>query len=427
MEWLGHAKIEFTHAPSPRAVKAKNGEDTDLLKIAEKTTPPCQLNPLLANGHLQTMWTATKLSGPPVYYRRKLFKAEEEAYHGTFAVDFVVEPFEESNQDLPPRTVYFGEEEFVSLSSDDSKPMLVVLHGLSGGSHEIYLRHAIAPLIGEGGWEACVVNSRGCAGSKITSSVLYNARATWDVRQVVKFLRKTFPNRPLFGLGFSLGANMLTNYCGEEGANCLLKAAVVCSNPFNLEVSSKMLQNSFIGKEVYLRYMGDAMKRLIDNHHEELKKFTNLDLEAVKKVTYLNEFDREVQCPTWGYPTEYAYYRDASSTDAVLAIRIPFLAVQATDDPIAVKEALPYEEFRQNPNTILLTTSLGGHLCWFETGGGRWHARAVPAFLNELAFNTDLASLEPTQEEATTTKLARGSTYDPMRRKLAVVHTAKPA
>jgi hypothetical protein len=37
------------------------------------------------------------------------------------------------------------------------------------------------------------------------------------------------------------------------------------------------------------------MKRLIDNHHEELKKFTNLDFEAVKKVTYLNEFDREVQ------------------------------------------------------------------------------------------------------------------------------------
>jgi predicted alpha/beta-fold hydrolase len=29
--------------------------------------------------------------------------------------------------------------------------------------------------------------------------------------QVVKWLKKTFPNRPLFGLGFSLGANILTN------------------------------------------------------------------------------------------------------------------------------------------------------------------------------------------------------------------------
>jgi predicted alpha/beta-fold hydrolase len=49
---------------------------------------------------------------------------------------------------------------------------------------------------------------------------------------------------------------MLTNYCGEEGPNCVLKGAVVCSNPFNLDVSSKILQNSYIGREVYLRVMG---------------------------------------------------------------------------------------------------------------------------------------------------------------------------
>jgi predicted alpha/beta-fold hydrolase len=66
----------------------------------------------------------------------------------------------------------------------DNKPMLIILHGLSGGSHEIYLRHAIAPLIEQGNWEICVVNSRGCAMSKITTGILYNARATWDVRQV---------------------------------------------------------------------------------------------------------------------------------------------------------------------------------------------------------------------------------------------------
>lgn len=38
---------------------------------------------------------------------------------------------------------------------------------------------------------------------------------------------------------------------------------------------------------------------------------------------------------TWGYPTENAYYRDASSSDAVLAIRIPFLAISALDDPVS--------------------------------------------------------------------------------------------
>lgn len=68
----------------------------------------------------------------------------------------------------------------------------------------------LRPIV-DAGWEACVVNSRGCARSKITTGVLYNARATWDVRQVVNWLRKSFPNRPLFGIGYSLGANILVN------------------------------------------------------------------------------------------------------------------------------------------------------------------------------------------------------------------------
>lgn len=45
--------------------------------------------------------------------------------------------------------------------------------------------------------------------------------------------------------------------------------------------------------------------------------------------------DPRPRCPSWGYPTEDAYYRDASSTDSVVAIRIPFLAVQAKDDPVS--------------------------------------------------------------------------------------------
>lgn len=212
MEWLGHAHIKFTNARSTVNLTARDGSSTNLLRICEESTPPCRLNPLLFNGHLQTMWTAAKSDGPPVFYKRKIFDAEDTIYQGTFAVDFVVESFSKSDKSLPIRTAYFSDEEFNGMGSLDSRPMLVVLHGLSGGSYEAYLRHVLAPLIGkDGGWEACVVNSRGCAQHKITTSVLFNARATWDIRQTVKWLRKTFPNRPLFGIGFSLGANILTN------------------------------------------------------------------------------------------------------------------------------------------------------------------------------------------------------------------------
>lgn len=85
-----------------------------------------------------------------------------------------------------------------------------------------------------------------------------------------------------------------------------------------------------------------------------------------------------------------------------------------------MREALPYEEFRQNPDTVLLTTSLGGHLCWYETGGGRWHTRVVANFFNELAFRSDLDSLNPVLDMPTIPGRPRGAVYDPMKRKLAI-------
>lgn len=121
----------------------------------------------------------------------------------------------------------------------------------------------------------------------------------------------------------------------------------------------------------------DAMRTLAMRHREELDKYTNIDTTEMVNLKYLYEFDRVYQCATWGYPTEEAYYRDASSSDSLLAVRIPFLAINAVDDPIASNLSLPYAEASRNPYTILCTTSLGGHLGWFELGGGRWHGKPV--------------------------------------------------
>lgn len=209
-----------------RTGKSGATEQTTLAELCRNATPArCNLNPFLFNGHLQTCWTVMKFDNVPVYYKRRIFEADSIRFQGQFAIDFVVDPYEAPNDPeatdserkytlpsgLPERTAMLSEDEFAALPSDDTKPMLVVLHGLSGGSHELYLRHVVHPLIADRKWEACVVNSRGCAQTKIATGVLYNARATWDVRQAVKWLRAAFPNRPLFGIGFSLGANILAN------------------------------------------------------------------------------------------------------------------------------------------------------------------------------------------------------------------------
>ncbi|GAB1217221.1 hypothetical protein ATERTT37_006457 [Aspergillus terreus] len=336
--------------------KSGSKEQTTLADLCRSATPTkCQLNPFLFNGHLQTAWTTMKFDNVPVYYKRRVLQANTPMLTGHFAVDFVTEPYEVPQDGprtdperkytqpsgLPERTAFFTEEEFAALPSDDSKPMLVVLHGLSGGSHELYLRHVLHPLIADGTWEACVVNSRGCAQTNISSGVLYNARATWDVRQAVQWLRQMFPNRPLFGIGFSLGANILAN-------------------------------------------------RLFEAHVDAVSKNPRINVEEVRSITYLHEFDRAVQCASWGYPTEGAYYRDAASIDTMLNIRIPFFVVQAEDDPIASANALPWQEIKQNPYGVMMTTSWGGHLGWFELGGDRWFVKPVNNFLNLMAKDIDL-------------------------------------
>ncbi|KAL3457816.1 Alpha/Beta hydrolase protein [Aspergillus heterothallicus] len=445
-------RISFFHAKennlflTKRSRKNSAKEQTTLAELCRAATPArCDLNPFLFNGHLQTCWTTVKFDKVPVYYKRRIFEADNAKYQGQFAVDFVVEPYEAPTapeaidaerkytlpSGLPERTAMLSEDEFAALPSDDTKPMLVVLHGLSGGSHELYLRHVLHPLIADREWEACVINSRGCAQTKISTGVLYNARATWDVRQAVKWLRKAFPNRPLYGIGFSLGANILTNYLGEEGDDCQLKAAVICASPWNLEISSMTLQSTYMGLEVYSKVMGSSMKKLFEQHAEEVTKNPRVNAEEVRSITYLHEFDRALQCALWGYPTEGSYYRDATSTDSLFNIRIPFFVVQAEDDPIANVKALPFQEISQTPYGVMMTTSWGGHLGWFEFGGGRWFVKPVTNFLNMMANEVDpeaspvvekpelVHGESPTPQEAIALE-SKAADFSPMRRKLAL-------
>lgn len=54
-----------------------------------------------------------------------------------------------------------------------------------------------------------------------------SAGHTDDIRSALLYISAKYPKAPLLGVGFSLGANVLTRYVGEEGVNSRLKAAAV--------------------------------------------------------------------------------------------------------------------------------------------------------------------------------------------------------
>ncbi len=154
--------VELHHANRPCQ---RNGEERKLhlLHVAQtcpSLTSPFHPNPLLFSGHLHTLRAAAGNSPANVVrYARKLLTMED---GGTIAIDLVDGETSETiaEDDLPLYTNYLKETEQVV---SDDKNMLIILHGLTGGSHETYVRALITHLRSTTQSEACVINARGCA------------------------------------------------------------------------------------------------------------------------------------------------------------------------------------------------------------------------------------------------------------------------
>lgn len=67
-------------------------------------------------------------------------------------------------------------------------PILLVCHGINGGSHEGYCRWACAAAASRG-WRAVVLNYRGCNGLPFTAPRGYAATMTHDVFTAVYSVR----------------------------------------------------------------------------------------------------------------------------------------------------------------------------------------------------------------------------------------------
>ncbi|XP_066310302.1 embryogenesis-associated protein EMB8-like isoform X2 [Miscanthus floridulus] len=301
--------------------------------------------PWLASPHLQTLFLGIYGMPPSFTYKRQLYTVRD---GGTIALDWLLA------SDLEVADGF--------ISKDASTPLVVVVPGLTSDSAAAYAKHLVYSMASKG-WNVVVCNHRGLGGVSITSDCFYNGGWTEDVREVIKYLHDRYPKTPLFCIGTSIGANIVVKYLGE-GENTPVAGAVSICSPWDLLIGDRFISRKLV-QRIYDKGLAIGLKGYAKLHQPILARLANW--EGIKK-------------------TVDTYYRRCSSASYVGNVSVPLLCINALDDPLCTREAIPWDECRANKNIVLATTPNGGHLAFFQglTARRLWWVGATSEFLSAL-------------------------------------------
>ncbi|XP_020590731.1 embryogenesis-associated protein EMB8 [Phalaenopsis equestris] len=314
------------------------------------------------NRHVETIFAALFRSLPRVQLRRECLRTKDD---GAIALDWL-----------------YGDE--IGLPADS--PVLVLLPGLTGGSQDTYVRHMLIRARKKG-WRVVIFNSRGCANSPVTTPQFYSASFTEDLCEVVKHVSTCYPNCKVYAVGWSLGANILVRYLGQESYGCPLSGAVSLCNPFNLPIADEDFRKGF--NKIYDKALARSLRKIFKKHEllfVGLNDEYNIPMAANART--VREFDEGLTRVSFGFKSVDDYYFNSSSSNSIVHVRTPLLCIQAANDPIAPSRCIPREEIKQNSNCMLIVTPKGGHLGWVAGEeapfGAPWTDSVVMEFLEHL-------------------------------------------
>ena len=220
-------------------------------------------------------------------------------------------------------------------------PLLVLFHGLEGDSQSHY---AVAMMrwFADRGWRGLVVHFRGCSGEANRLPRAYHSGDSEEGDWILRAVRLRWPEAPLYAVGISLGGNMLAKWAGERGQDAsFVTAAASIGSPLDLAAGGAALGRGF--NMIYTRMFLATLK---SKALAKLQQFPDIarDREYSRRLRAsrnLYEFDNEYTAPLHGFRNTEDYWDRASSKPWLQAVRIPYLLLNARNDPFVPAASLP--------------------------------------------------------------------------------------
>lgn len=256
-----------------------------------------------------------------------------------------------------------------------TKPLVVLVHGLTGCATGTYMLVSARHLLGQG-YPVLRLNLRGAGPTRALCRGQYHAGRTEDFRAVLAALPEALTARGIVAVGYSLGANMLLKYLGEQGAHGPVRAAAAVSAPIDLAAASRCIR-----RPRNRLYHGWLVRRM----QEEALAGDGLDdteRETVRAVRSVYAFDDGFVAPRNGFAGADDYYARCSALGFLPRIAVPTLVVHALDDPWIPGGTYQAVDWRANRHLVPLLPAQGGHVGFHGLGTRLpWHDRCLEIFL----------------------------------------------
>lgn len=269
--------------------------------------------------------------------------------------------------------------------------LVALVHGLGGSAESAYVRATTVGLL-SAGFNVARIDLRGAGLSAATSSLLYHAGRTEDIRQVLAALAREPEAKEsadgtsrLALMGFSLGGNMTIKLMGEPHPDIPLFAAVAVSAPLDLTVGSEFLRTQGFG--VYEKFLLAGLKRQAGRPGLDGK--TNLSVGEAREVSRarsLATFDDALTAPRNGWRDAAEYYAVNSSGLFLHNITTPTLVIHSVDDPMipaSPYRAIDWEQLADVGYVQRRITAQGGHVGFHQRDDPMpWYVGEAVTFLS---------------------------------------------
>ena len=270
-----------------------------------------------------------------------------------------------------------------------SKPVLFIFPGITGKLSDFYVRNAIVEGLNNN-FDIVVFQMRTLSEKmKMPKNNKY-VDFSEDINNSIKIIKKTNNNK-FYAIGYSFGANILTTYLGTKNVETnYIEGAISVSNPFDMFISQRNGEGNLY-EQILVHFEKKNYIPVAISLNKDINNY--LDINQLKSAYYAKEFDKEFFGKILGYKKGDDYYRSFSSAKCVENINIPFLVINAKDDPICSFKGVPIDDICENQNIIFIATDQGAHSCYIENesyfslGTKQWILKPIFEFFNYLQNN----------------------------------------